>query len=311
MQQIATDTILSRVIGLIEGCDDGPTVVAIGGMHGNEPAGVEALEQIIESLKAKVEFFNGRFLALRGNIEALEQQARYIDEDMNRIWLAPIIENIRQTPEFELASSERREIKSLLSILDEFIPQHSEHPVIIVDVHSFSAEGAMFAITAPKPHHIQLFNKLHVPLVFGIENTLRGTALRFYQDLGYVTFVIEGGQHQDEATVKNNAKAILALLDEVGCIDSIELSDFGRHEKYLSEHNKQLPPQVKLVYQHRVEPNDDFKMQPGFKNFEPVEKGEWLASDKTGKILAQTDGYILMPLYQAQGNDGFFIVEEQ
>ena len=31
-------------------------------------------------------------------------------------------------------------------------------------------------------------------------------------------------------------------------------------------------------------------------------------TDKHGKIKAQNDGYLLMPLYQQQGYDGFFIV---
>jgi len=310
MQENATATALNRVIGLIEGRDEGPTVAAIGGIHGNEPDGVKALEEIIENLKPKSEHFNGRFLALRGNIKALEQQVRFIDEDMNRIWLPSIIEDIRQTPERELASSERRETKKLLNILDQFIPSQSNHPVIIADLHSFSAEGGMFAITAPNPAHIRLFNKLHVPLVFGIEKALKGAALRFYQNRGYVTFVIEGGQHQNEMTVKNNAATVLAMLDEIGCVDTADLPAFSRHEKYLREQNELLPPQVELAYQHRIEPNDNFKMQAGFKNFQPVKKGDWLAEDQSGKIFAQTNGYILMPLYQAQGNDGFFIVKE-
>lgn len=309
MPQTAVAEKLSRVIGLIEGRDDGPTVVAVGGMHGNEPAGVKALEAIFENLKRKSEHFNGRFLALRGNIKALEQQVRYIDEDMNRIWFPPIIDDIRQTPRGELSSSERREIKDLLHILDQFIPEQPSHPVIIADLHSFSAEGAMFAITAQNSAHIRLFKKLHVPLVFGIEKTLQGAALRFYQDLGNITFAIEGGQHQNEVTIKNNAAALLAMLDEIGCVDSADLPAFSRHSTYLKEQNKRLPAQVTLVHQHRVVPNDDFKMRPGFKNFQPIKEGEWLATDKTGKILARCDGYILMPLYQSQGNDGFFIAK--
>ncbi len=307
---IAVAEKLSRVIGLVEGREAGPSVVAIGGMHGNEPAGVEALRQIIENLEAKSRYFKGRFLALRGNISALEQQVRYIDEDMNRIWFPSIIEDIRQKPAREIASSERREIKALLNIIDKFLPEQSSHPVVIADLHSFSAEGSMFAITAPNPKHIHLFSKLHVPLIFGVEKTLRGAALRYYQDRGYITFALEGGQHLNDETIKNNAAAMLAMLDEIGCIDTSDLPAFSRHERYLKEQNKRLPAQVKLVYQHLVEPNDNFKMRPGYENFQRINKGEWLADDKSGKIFAECDGYILMPLYQEQGNDGFFVAQQ-
>lgn len=313
MQEVATTKKLSRVIGLVEGRNKGPTVVAIGGMHGNEPAGVKALEKVVASLKPTVRTFNGRFLALRGNMEAIERGVRYIDEDMNRVWFPAIIDEIRNTPARELPSSERREIKGLLDILDDFLSQElqqSDQPVIFADLHSCSAEGAMFAITAPNDRNIKIFSELHVPLVFGIEKKLRGSALRFYQDCGYTTVAIEGGQHQNKRTKKNNAAVLLALFDKIGCISSANLSGFGGSTTYLKKQNERQPAQVKLAYQHLVEPNDEFKMQPGFKNFQPVEKGEWLAQDRSGKILAPCEGYILMPLYQQQGNDGFFIVQE-
>lgn len=303
---------VSRVIGLIEGQYDGPTVVAFGGIHGNEPSGVAALQNVIENLQEKSHLFRGHFLALRGNIAALKQSVRYIDEDMNRIWFPSIIDKIRRTPSNELKSNERRQIKSILHILDEYLPEEgtSSHPVIFADLHSFSAEGGMFAITARKEDHINLFSKLHVPLIFGIEKTLRGTAFRYYQDRGCVTFALEGGQHENKVTIKNNTAAMLAMLDEVGCINTTNLPAFEQHEAYLAEENRQLPARVELVYQHMIEPGDEFRMRAGFNNFQTVKKGEWLATDKEGKITAQCDGYLLMPLYQQQGNDGFFIAQE-
>lgn len=302
---------VSRVIGLVEGLEEGPRVVAIGGMHGNEPSGVEALRQVIHNLQAKKEHFNGKLLALRGNIPALNRQVRYLDEDMNRIWFPSIIDKVRRTPAGDLASSERREMKALLEILDEYMPAPEGQPTIFADLHSFSAHGNMFAITARKKTHINLFARLHVPLIFGIEKTLRGTALSYYQDQGYVTFALEGGQHQEPVTVQNSAAAILAMLDEVGCLDTTDLPAFEQHGDYLAEQNKRVPGQVELVYQHMIEPGDQFRMRPGYKNFQTVSKGEWLASDKEGKIVAQCDGYLLMPLYQQQGNDGFFIARTQ
>lgn len=302
---------VSRVIGLVEGIEEGPRVVAIGGMHGNEPAGVEALQQVMENLKAKQRHFKGKLLALRGNIPALQHKVRYIDEDMNRIWFPSIIEKVRRRPKEQLESNERRQMKDLLDILDAYMPGPADQPTIFADLHSFSAEGNMFAITARKKAHIHLFARLHVPLIFGIEKTLRGTALSYYQEQGYVTFALEGGQHQNEVTVKNSAAAILAMLDEVGCINTADLPAFEQHGDYLAEQNKKVPGKVELVYQHMIEPEDRFRMRPGYRNFQTVKKGEWLANDREGKIRAQCDGYLLMPLYQQQGNDGFFIARTQ
>jgi succinylglutamate desuccinylase len=52
-------------------------------------------------------------------------------------------------------------------------------------------------------------------------------------------------------------------------------------------------------------------MLPGFKNFDAIEKNQILAKNKHGDILAPYSGYILMPLYQKQGEDGFFIISEE
>jgi succinylglutamate desuccinylase len=49
-------------------------------------------------------------------------------------------------------------------------------------------------------------------------------------------------------------------------------------------------------------------MKLGFKNFDKIQYGQTLAEDKNGPIYAQSNGYLLMPLYQSQGNDGFFLV---
>lgn len=300
-----------RIIGSFKGKEEGPTIILFSGLHGNEPSGVEAIENVFGMLAASQSSMKGHLLGVRANLEALEKGVRYIDEDMNRIWFPAIIEEIRETPLEMLESSERREIKQLLTILDKVIEQNEGGPVIIADLHSFSAEGCMFAITAHKEMHVDLLSSLHVPMIFGIENTLRGTALRYYQDLGYLTFALEGGQHENALTVYNVTAALMVMLAETGFVDAVPDGKINEFDDHLEEHTRYVPEKVKLVYQHIIEDGDNFNMKPGFKNFQSVKKGECLASDKDGEILAQCDGYVVMPLYQDQGNDGFFIVQEQ
>ena len=67
---------------------------------------------------------------------------------------------------------------------------------------------------------------------------------------------------------------------------------------------------VEVRHRHTIAPEDRFKMEPGFKNFQAVRRGKVLAQDRTGEIKACETGLILMPLYQALGNDGFFLVRE-
>ena len=294
---------LSRVIGCIEGSEPGPKVIALGGMHGNEPAGVIALQQVIENLKPKSRHFKGAFLALRGNIQALQQGVRYIDEDMNRIWFPSIIEKIRRTSEENLESSERREIKSLLRILDDFMGDDSSQLTIFADLHSFSAHGSMFAITAPHKDHINLFAKLQRTTLFlALKKRCCGAALSYYQDQGHVTFALEGGQHQAGVTVQNNAAALLAMLDEIGCLDTTDLPAFEQHEAYLADENKRLPAKVELVYQHMIENGDAFEMRPGYKNFQRVTEGRMVSyRSQWQKFRAQYDGLLANAIVSGTG----------
>lgn len=307
------DTTLStsqeRIIGTIEGDPDGPTVVILAGMHGNEPAGVEAASNIFELLDGVEPSIRGTLIAVRANVRALERGVRYIDEDMNRLWFSSIIEQVRQTPAEQIDSSERAEMKQLLSVL-EAIKAQSEEPVILADVHTFSAEGWMFSITSSEPRQRKVLSNMHVPMVFGIEESLRGTALRYYEDQGFISFGLEGGQHVNELTEYNITAALVLLLQTAGCIEKRYVSEIEEYESHLRSHTRHLPVEAELMYQHIIEPEDTFEMRPGYKNFQPIKKGEWLANDQDGKIMARCDGYILMPLYQSQGNDGFFIIRE-
>lgn len=305
----STKVSTERIIGSIDGDPDGPTVVVLAGMHGNEPAGVKAAENIIDLLKEIPPSISGKLTAIQANIPALEENVRYIDEDMNRLWFPSIIDKIRKTPERKIESSERLEIKRLLSILGK-IESHSNPPVILVDLHTFSAEGYMFTITNTDPRQRELLSHLHIPMVFGIDESLRGTALRHYQKKGYISFGLEGGQHRDELTEYNITSALIILLKTVGCIEEQYVSEIKEYEQDLRSQTKHLPIETELVYQHMIEPGDEFRMRPGYQNFQEVKEGEWLANDRDGKIVARCDGYILMPLYQSQGDDGFFIIQE-
>lgn len=298
-----------HILGSIEGDPDGPTVVIVTGVHGNESAGVEAAENVFDMLKDVHPEIYGRLIIVKGNLTALEQGMRYINEDMNRLWFPSIIDRIQNTPEEQIDSNERREMKFLLTIFEKIL-RRSEHPVFLVDVHTFSAEGNMFSITSSEPRQRKLLSKLHVPMVFGIEESLRGTALSYYQRQGFVSFGLEGGNHQNELTKYNITASLILFLQAVGSIEKQYVSKIKEYEEHLKSHTQQLPVETELVYQHIIEPGDEFEMRPGYRNFQPIKEGEWLANDKDGKIVARCDGYILMPLYQSQGDDGFFVIQE-
>src|SRR5512140_2361570 len=82
----ATGLATERKIG--ERVDDpaGPRLVCVAGIHGNEPAGVKALERVFAALNERCQPIRGGLVAFAGKLGALSANRRYLDRDLNRIW---------------------------------------------------------------------------------------------------------------------------------------------------------------------------------------------------------------------------------
>ena len=84
-----------RYIGKVVGKLKGPTLIFFGGIHGNEPSGVTALEHIFEKLNTETRQIRGTIFGIRGNVPALVQGKRFLDHDLNRLWTAEGIPEIK------------------------------------------------------------------------------------------------------------------------------------------------------------------------------------------------------------------------
>ena len=70
---------------------------------------------------------------------------------------------------------------------------------------------------------------------------------------------------------------------------------------------------IEIRYRFPVPSGTRFAMVPGFSNFDLVEEGEVLAhigGTEQAEVHSPSDGLLLMPRYQGQGEDGFFLGNE-
>ncbi|HMR44582.1 MAG TPA: succinylglutamate desuccinylase/aspartoacylase family protein, partial [Saprospiraceae bacterium] len=139
-----------RIIGKYEGTERGPLLVCFGGMHGNETAGVQALELIFKMLEMEPKVnpgfvFKGKMIGLLGNKKALERNMRFIEKDLNRQWEAPHIKSVLDTRHEDLPP-EDRELKEILEIVHDEIEAYQPEKMIVLDLHTTSAFGGIFAI---------------------------------------------------------------------------------------------------------------------------------------------------------------------
>lgn len=302
---------IKRVIGVYEGQFPGPLFIAIGGIHGNENAGVRALELLFEMIQLEpqrnpsFQFF-GTLIGLKGNYEALQRQERYINEDLNRILTTERVHQALTHPQNE----EDIEINGLVGSIRYFIEHYKANKVVVLDLHTTTAFGGIFSITSPEPASEVIAKGLHAPVVRGVLKGFGGTTIHYFntENLGVdtTTIVFEAGQHNAPTSVHHAIAGIVNGMRSVGCVAPLDVE--AKHDNLLLKRGKKLPKLVEIAYKHPISPEDEFVMKPGYKNFQLIKKGELLASDKNGYVYSPIDGLILMPLYQKQGSDGFFIV---
>lgn len=306
--------ITSRLIGRYDNGIRGPLVFCFGAMHGNEPAGVRAIELVlkmldVEHIKNNDFLYKGRFVGLIGNLNAFNLQRRFIDKDMNRQFE---LENINLLKSSTPSDAEDREILELIELIEKEVQSYNPDKVIFLDLHTTSSHGGIFTICRNDQTDIDIALALHAPVVLGIAEGLKGTTLHYFntENIGADTTCIsfESGQHEEGKSINRAIAGIICLLRELGAVRPDDVENY--HEVILHEYAKGLPKLTKLVDHYGIKPDDKFVMQPGYENFQNIKKGQFLAINNKEKIEAQYDGRILMPLYQKQGEDGFFIIQD-
>ncbi len=289
-------------LGEIDQGRAGPTIVLSGGMHGNEPAGVRAIQRILTTLRGDNAPVAGRLLGLAGNVGALRLGVRYTDRDLNRSWDVASVTELRATHGHTAEDVEQLE---LLHAFDEAVA-HARGPIVHLDLHSMSADGVPFIVVCDHPQSVQLARGLCLPGIAGLEKAIPATTIEYFTTLGHIALAVEGGQHEAESTVDTLESVAWLLLASLGAIAWTTVPDLQQRRDRLRARGLDVPA-VKVTYRHGIAPEDHFRMKPGYRNLQPVHAGEVLAEDDRGPVRAPADGWILLPLYQAVGTDGFFI----
>ena len=301
---------IKRKVGQYTQHQEGPLFVALGGIHGNEYAGIEALNRIFRQLEVLKPIIKGTFVGIAGNVTALQQNRRFIDQDLNRQWLPEKIAHVRETPKYLLQTNEECQQKELITLLDRVRNDKKHTSLSLLDLHTTSAKGGTYCIAPTHHGSQQLALNLPIPTIIGLEKVVNGTTMHYCNSESMTSFCLEAGQHENPASADRMEAAIWLTLVAVGCLAAVDVPDLEKHKAILAKLGENRPHLVNFLYRHPVAIEDEFVMKEGYKNFQLITKGEHLANDKNGKIIAPFGGMILMPLYQKQGEDGFFIVEE-
>ena len=278
------------------------------GIHGNEPAGVEALTRVLGTLQDHPQAFSGRLVALLGNTEAFSQGRRYVEKDLNRMWDRAWIAQLTAHKTEDLKHEDREQFE-LLEVLKS-ATRGDPGDVYFMDLHTSSADGPPFAVLNDSLHSHSFARTFPVPLVLGFEEELRGTLADYMDSLGHVSAGVEAGQHTSSLAVDHLESLIWIALVSAGNLSREQVPEIQNHYQRLADCCRDLPSFVEVRYRHPVKREDEFVMQPGCRSFQEVESGQLLARDRQGNLTAPGRAFLLLPLYQKEGEDGFFLAAE-
>lgn len=299
---------VGRVIGDVGDAESGPTLVVFAGIHGNEPAGVCALSRLFCELAEQSTLPNGRLLGLCGNMKALKEKQRFLNQDLNRVWTPDSVRRVFEGRLCNEASNpEVEEQLELLEIIREVISEN-RNDVYFLDIHTTSAQSIPFINMNDTLENHSFAEHFPVHAILGIEEFLEGPLLSFMNELGYPSLGFEAGQHDDRVSVELSYHFVGCALQALEMFQKEDLQHGHSHFDALANAMDETPKVFEIRERHEVNAGSDFSMLPDFTSFQPIFIGQELAMEYGCKLNAKENGRIFMPLYQSQGADGYFVI---
>ena len=166
---------------------------------------------------------------------------RYLDRDLNRRWIREDIARI-----VNAGPEEAIEDREQLELLELFAPllARARQPIVFFDLHSTSGPAAPFSCMADVLRNRGVALALALPVVLGLEEVLDGSLLGYLCDLGHIGVAVEGGQHNDPATIDCHESALWIMLVAAGTLEAAQVPDLALHRERLAgqTYNKKSCP---------------------------------------------------------------------
>lgn len=247
------ETIIKKDSGI-----NGKTLAVFCGVHGNEKAGVYAVNKILNNIEIKT----GIVYFVFANPKAIEENKRFIDKNLNRCFFD------NQSGE----SYEEKRAKDLIKIL--------ELSDALLDVHaSNSPETIPFVIT---DSGFDIVKNMNFEIITtGFDNLEPGATDGFMKNKGKIGICIEcgySGKSEENTDLAYNS--IIQFLQHFNAIDFI-IPSYNIKQKVLHVDKVQKVTSKK------------FTLTKTFRDFETIKKGFIIAKDEMNEYLADKERVIL------------------
>lgn len=269
--------VITSDIIAITGLAPGPTVAIFAGVHGNERAGVYALQQLLPTLTVT----KGTLYIAFANPPAIEANVRMIAKNLNRCFYKG---NTGTDPEDVRA-------RELMTVLDKCDA--------LLDLHMFyDQKDKPFVIC--EDNALDLAQKLDVDIISTNWTAVEpgGTDGYMYEN-GKIGVCVECGPLAlSEEYTDFTIKTIYQFLSYFDMTDQ---------DIVFSAKPKRLV-RAKMAI-HKT--SESFVLSPGLRDFQKLTDGQLLASDGTKTFTAKANECIIFPHYNARVGEEAYIIGEE
>ena len=269
---------------VLKGIASGPTSVIMAGVHGNETCGIQAIECLLPSLQdLQDQILKGRVIFLLGNPLAVQEKKRFIDVNLNRMFLSKLFSSDKIQDSYEYHRA-----KFLMSVLS--------NADALLDIHSTRNKSEPF-ILSDHPHIFDMINQFPIQfkkVVSGIDDLHPGSSDGFMNSIGKIGICIECGQHEDKDAIRNAKIAIYQFLYNMGNLN-LPTNEVEKVER-TSVH-------LKGIYKTKT---NSFILSQVFNDFDPIKTDQIIATDGDNEVYVDEDGIILFAVNrEKEGEEGF------
>ena len=266
------------------GAEQGPNILILGAIHGNEKCGTKAIKAIMARLNSgDLSLKSGRITFVPiCNPRAYAENKRYIDVNLNRV-----IGHHDGAVHYEQHLA--NEIAALIDAHD-----------FVLDLHSIHSQSAAFAfLDDPHPDAQALCAHLDVEVILTgwpemYEASEDCTTQEYAGRLGKGAVTVECGQHDDPAAID---AALDAIIKTCAFFDMID---------------QKITPNAQSMFiqaKHKIVKNAAGQLIEPMEHLSTVRKGDVLANYEDGSsVNADEDGYILLPFKEANIGDEWFYI---
>ncbi len=263
----------------------GPHVFLTALTHGNEICGANALDRL---LRAELRPAKGKLTFAFANVAAYERfdcrdpsAARYLDEDMNRVWDKKVLDGPRMSRELQRA----RALRPLIDTAD-----------FLLDIHSMTTDAPPLMLTGMPAKHLAFARLMGFPaLLVRDEGHSAGPRLREYGRFSDpmappIALLIESGQHWLKHSAEVALETAWRFLATAGVLAPRDAAPWLARPA--------LPQRTVLVTDRITIASDDFGFEGDFQGIEVIPRaGTVIAHDGRQKIRTPYDNCVLvMPM---------------